>query len=185
MPILAASSPVDREALHAEIEAYGMRDEKGEAVLHALVDLGLLTSFSCQYESCVLGGAPFADPRDRLRKAGLQLDHIVPRREGGGNRVENLRPVHAACNAARNRTRRPITLDTTPDGRKRSRRGGPRDRREINLVPRDKVTLLNHRSVRPQDVGTTAQVVDVHGDWVLVDLPDGARAFPGLALRRS
>ena len=32
------------------------------------------------------------------------VDHVVPRRAGGGNEMGNLRPAHAYCNNMRGRT---------------------------------------------------------------------------------
>jgi 5-methylcytosine-specific restriction endonuclease McrA len=58
--------------------------------------------------------------RDRMRRALLvrgavcwlcgganptQLDHVVPRREGGGDELSNLRPAHATCNYQRKNQR--------------------------------------------------------------------------------
>lgn len=47
---------------------------------------------------CALCGGwidPEAPPNSKGR---LSIDHIVPRSEGGGNRLENLRLAHADCN---------------------------------------------------------------------------------------
>ncbi|WP_366126460.1 HNH endonuclease [uncultured Mobiluncus sp.] len=37
----------------------------------------------------------------------LSLEHLVPRSRGGTDSIENLRPCHLGCNAARGAKRRP------------------------------------------------------------------------------
>lgn len=37
----------------------------------------------------------------------LSLEHLIPRSRGGSDSIENLRPCHLGCNAARGARRRP------------------------------------------------------------------------------
>lgn len=80
--------------LHAEIEKLmpvGVR----QSLVHALIDLG--HPLECEMPSCL------AEARDVFEKTGkdrVSIDHIEERRDGGNDRVDNLRIAHLRCNMA-------------------------------------------------------------------------------------
>jgi len=80
------------------IEASSIHYDR-KMIMIALIRLGRWTTLECQYPNCVLPGIdllfePGRDPRQ------AQVDHILWRANGGGNRPENLRVVHRLCNNA-------------------------------------------------------------------------------------
>lgn len=94
---------MDTESLHQQIEGLCHANWRVRAILHAMVEAGSLTRLECQLPDCVMDSREF-DPqrsgRGHVRK-GLVIDHIVPQLQGGSDRPENLRVIHANCNVAR------------------------------------------------------------------------------------
>ena len=83
--------------MHDDIEKMPINWHQ-RAILHALVELGLLDVLECKVENCVIGDRQFDFSKKPTR---LEIDHIIPRSEGGSDRLENLRPAHKRCNLAR------------------------------------------------------------------------------------
>ena len=74
--------------LHAQVDDMNHTNWHVRALVHALIDLGRVTKFECQYEDCILDSRAF---RPRAGGRGheaysLALDHIDPRGSGGSNR---------------------------------------------------------------------------------------------------
>jgi hypothetical protein len=94
------------DALHEQIEALRHNNWRVRAILHAMVDLGRLTSLECQLPECYMESRAFDAQQDgRLghNAKGLVLDHIIPQLQGGNDRLENLRAIHGTCNVRRAR----------------------------------------------------------------------------------
>jgi 5-methylcytosine-specific restriction endonuclease McrA len=89
---------VKKESLHQMVDAYFSRHKRRmlRALVHALVDLGQVTSLACQWDKCVLPGVPM-EPSGR-GPACISLDHIIALENGGSDRPENLQLLHNTCN---------------------------------------------------------------------------------------
>lgn len=101
-----------KDELHAQVDALNHTNWHVKAIVHCLIDLGRIERLECRYESCILDTRDFR-PRSGGRgheSYSLALDHIDPRMNGGSNRPENLRPIHASCNVSRGT--RPDTPET-------------------------------------------------------------------------
>lgn len=93
--------------LHAEVERLlpleDTRRSPHRMIIHALIDLGLITVLECQYDRCVLSSAEFGVHGKNVRgqRDALTIDHIINLSQGGTDRPENLQLVHWACNVAK------------------------------------------------------------------------------------
>jgi len=96
---------VDREPLHCQVEQLRHANWRVRAILHAMVEAGSLTVLECQLPECYMDSREFEMQRKGRghNGKGLVLDHIVPRLQGGNDRPENLRAIHATCNIMRAR----------------------------------------------------------------------------------
>jgi hypothetical protein len=83
--------------LHTELDTYRL-NWHSLALIHAMIDAGLITTLECQRSDCLLPDVPFTKVNTRGSRTVLSLDHIVPQRHNGVHRLENLRIVHGACN---------------------------------------------------------------------------------------
>lgn len=82
-----------KERLHSGVELLSLTWQTA-AIVHALIDLGIVTSLSCEYEDC--DGTPFEIGTGfKTRPYGLTVDHIFGRE---CNRPEHFRIVHWICN---------------------------------------------------------------------------------------
>lgn len=88
---------MDRETLHQQISKLMPRHGQipRAMLLHALVELGIIEVFECQYEDCVFPSREFFNDLRRI----VSVDHKVPHTRGGSHRPENLSIMHAMCNA--------------------------------------------------------------------------------------
>lgn len=103
--VLSHTTPDRREDLHRQVQALAHTNWRCRAILHAMIDAGTLTKMECQLPECFMDNRAFdVQTRGRGHNAkGLVIDHIVPRLQGGSDRPENLRAIHATCNVARAR----------------------------------------------------------------------------------
>jgi hypothetical protein len=94
-----------RAQLHSQIEALAHTNWRVRAILHAMVDAGTLCRLECQLPECYMDDRLFDVQRKGRghRAKGLVIDHIVPQLQGGSDRPENLRAIHANCNTHRAR----------------------------------------------------------------------------------
>ncbi len=107
--------------LHDEIDQLDVRDTGRQMLLHALVDAGVIIRIACEVTTCKFDRTTFGTAKS---PTGVSIDHIVPRRDGGSNRSNNLRLAHISCNVGRNTGR-----VTPPDVRKKigdAHRGVPK-----------------------------------------------------------
>lgn len=68
-------------------------------ILHAMIDAGTITKFECQAATCLMPTREFVKKGPRGTPDLLVIDHIIPRREKGSHKIENLRILHNSCNA--------------------------------------------------------------------------------------
>lgn len=70
---------------------------------HCLIDLELVTSIECAYESCLLESRTFEQkgPNEWRGRGILTIDHIVSLSDGGSDLPSNLQLMHFACNSAK------------------------------------------------------------------------------------
>lgn len=97
------SAAVDRESLHGQVAGLGIANWHVRAILHALIDAGQIETLECQYESCIFNSRAFV-ARTGSRgheKRSVVIDHIETQMQGGSDRLENLRAIHASCNVSR------------------------------------------------------------------------------------
>lgn len=94
---------VDREALHEAVAGLNIGNWHVRALLHVFIDAGKVTALECQWEDCPMESRRFAPrtPGQGHQGASLTIDHIHPQRQGGSDRFDNLRIVHADCNVRR------------------------------------------------------------------------------------
>lgn len=114
-----------RDQLHAEIDTYCLV-WTSLALLHCMVDLGMITELVCQHPECRLPGAPFTKQSPHKGKQGgwidgLTFDHIIAQRLGGSHHPSNLRIVHGTCNYG---WRRGVTGGFIPSGSEPALRAG-------------------------------------------------------------
>lgn len=98
---------MDKEALHHQVETFNHTNWHVRAIIHALIDLGRITTLECQLPECVLDKRRFKPraPGRGYQPYSLTLDHIEPQFNGKNHRPENLRILHHACNLACERGR--------------------------------------------------------------------------------
>jgi len=89
---------MEKEELHVAFEELldGRRRGTTRALVHALIDLGFVTSLNCSWQGCVLLGVPLAS--EGKTDAGLTFDHSIAVSDGGSDRPENIRLLHFRCN---------------------------------------------------------------------------------------
>lgn len=87
------------DALHQELEAL-MPSNVKRCLIHALIDLGIITKLECMWDDCICETRKFSCHEGRAHPLMLTIDHIVERCEGGDDRPSNLRIMHHRCNSA-------------------------------------------------------------------------------------
>lgn len=89
-----------RDALHSEVDLLPITAPAAAVAIHALIDLGIVTSITCMHEECRRPGEPFSRDGGRRNPLAISLDHIQQQSQGGSHRPENIRIVHYVCNCA-------------------------------------------------------------------------------------
>lgn len=116
---------MDKAVLHDQIDALGLAMWRSRALLHAMVDAGAISTLECQLPDCKMPHRGFL-PREGQtgsRAMSIVVDHILPRACGGGDRLDNLRILHDACNVRRDRKEgwnRKVRVDDRRGGNKRA-----------------------------------------------------------------
>lgn len=124
-----------KDILHAELDTWSCKWHM-IVILHQMIDHEMITKLECQFFECMYDSRSFKfdllnkNGDGRGNKLGPVLDHVIPQREGGLHRIENLRLLHRGCNSSWRRgltgsfhtdeSRRKISLLTTQqhlDGR--------------------------------------------------------------------
>jgi hypothetical protein len=84
--------------LHAQVDVLfpGAKHRLKRALVHALIDLGQVTSFECSWKDCVLPGVPLA-PSGRFNDS-TTLDHDEAIADGGSDDWRNIQLMHHTCN---------------------------------------------------------------------------------------
>lgn len=108
------------EELHTEVDTYTCV-WAGRALLHALIDLGIVTELVCMIPKCRYPGQPFKKNARRGDPLIMSFDHIVQRQFGGHDRPSNLRIGHLGCNAAQGRWGPPWNLGISPSPETRAK----------------------------------------------------------------
>ena len=92
-------------------------------IVHAMIDLELITSMKCSYEHCVFETREFEKLNGNQRiRGGVMLDHVIDIADGGTDRPENMRMIHFACNSAkgtRSMLARPGNMQRLSEGLKK------------------------------------------------------------------
>lgn len=76
----------------------GDKSTSERALLHAMIDLGHVTNWSCQWEHCVLPGIPVGPRKRGKNRDSVTFDHTIARVDGGHDHWSNLRLMHHTCN---------------------------------------------------------------------------------------
>ena len=87
--------------LHEELETFDLSNWMMYALVHAMIDAGIVTSLECQHPNCKLDDRAFSKERGKGHayiEDAMSIDHIIPRRDGGSHRIENLCLAHRKCN---------------------------------------------------------------------------------------
>jgi hypothetical protein len=94
---------LSREEVHRQVEGLKHANWRVRAILHAMVDAGTLPRLECQLPNCYMDSREFETQKQGRghNGKGLVIDHIVPQLQGGSDRPENLRAIHATCNVSR------------------------------------------------------------------------------------
>lgn len=85
--------------LHDELLTFKFASWHSYTILHAMIDDGIIVKFTCQAPTCLLPTREFVKQGPRGTGGLLVIDHIVPRRDKGSHKIENLRIMHNSCNA--------------------------------------------------------------------------------------
>lgn len=86
-------------SLHDELMTFKFAGWHSYTILHAMIDAGIITEFKCQATTCLMPTREFVKAGPRGTPDLLVIDHIVPRRDKGSHKIENLRIMHNSCNA--------------------------------------------------------------------------------------
>lgn len=92
-----------REHLHVQADQLPCARWEQIALLHAMIDLDIITELECQHPTCLYDTRKFdlSDTAQRMRdKYALTFDHVFPQRFGENHRIPNLRIVHRGCNSS-------------------------------------------------------------------------------------
>jgi hypothetical protein len=90
--------------LHEELDTWPCKWHM-LVILHIMIDQNMITKIECQFPECIYETRIFIfnelnkNGDGRGNKYGPVLDHIIPQREGGSHRLENLRLIHRGCNS--------------------------------------------------------------------------------------
>lgn len=87
--------------LHNEVDAFVIGRWHTYTILHAMICLGQLTVIECHAPDCIFETRKFKTERikgQHVNRECLGLDHIIAQQDNGSHRIENIRPVHNACN---------------------------------------------------------------------------------------
>lgn len=87
-----------KEELHSQVTALSIFTWHTEAIIHAMIDLDIITEIACQRDDCLYPDQPFTKSR-RGDPHLICIDHIHQRHLGGIHRVQNFRIMHLGCNA--------------------------------------------------------------------------------------
>lgn len=94
---------MDKEELHKALDQLNIKDWRVRAIVHLMIDIGMVSSLECQVDECRFESRvflPHGSGRGGAEKRRLNIDHIEPRSKGGHDRASNLRLAHGSCNLA-------------------------------------------------------------------------------------
>lgn len=96
----ASSASVSSMDLHEELLTYTFSAWHSYTIVHCMIDAGIITKLECMADECKLPTRAFIKQGPRGSAAIMVIDHVIPRRSNGSHKIDNLRIMHNACNAA-------------------------------------------------------------------------------------